>query len=133
MIELHDSKVESIRIDDKNLVLVFSEAYVHQSQGRPGLDRGTGWAQRIQLEFFRASLDGIPKALPDRISDGEFTVGKTAGFGIRLPFESNEPVLVSLIFQSGNEIQIFGERLTVIEHGPARFVEDFPKLSLHVD
>lgn len=125
-LELHDSKVHEIRISKKNLILVFSEAYVHQSSGKPGHDRGTGWSQKIELEFYKASLDGIPKGFPDRISDGEMQLGGIATGGISIPFASKENARLSLIFQSGNEIQIFGQKMELRELGEPEYLEEFP-------
>ena len=125
-IELDDSEVESLRVEGRDLILDFSAAYVHHSAGRPGRDPGTGWSQRISLRFKRASLDGVPRGLPDKISDGELTVGKRAGGGIELPYAGTGPALLSLVFGStGNEIQIYGDELIVTETGEAKFVEDF--------
>jgi hypothetical protein len=125
-IELQDSKVEEVRIVGKSIVLTFSEAYIHKSKGRPGFDPGTGWIQRIRLEFENASLDGEPKELPDRIIDGELEVGRARSGGINLPFDSNETVLLSLGFQRGNEIQIFGETMKLKELNEPKYAEEFP-------
>ena len=125
-LELHGSKVESILIEGRNLVLIFSAAYIHKSPGRPGRDAGTGWTQRIRLEFKKASLDGKPDKLPDRIDDGELDLGGKADGGIALPFLWGKSVRLSLIFESGNEIQIYGDRLAVMEMGEAGYVENFP-------
>jgi len=126
LIELHDSKVEEVRVERNKIIVVFSEAYIHKSLGRPGYDRGSGWTQRIELEFEKASLDGKPLNLPDRIGDGELEVGNKKDGGVPIPFESKEPVRLSLIFQSGNEIQIFGEKMKLKEIGEAEYVEEFP-------
>jgi hypothetical protein len=126
IIELHDSKVEGIRIERKNIIVTFSEAYIHKSKGRPGYDPGSGWTQRIQLEFEKASLDGTPSNLPDTISEGELDVNNIKDGGIPIPFEPKLPVRLSLVFQSGNEIQIFGEKMKLMEIGEAEYVEEFP-------
>lgn len=125
-LELHDSQVESILVEGRNLALIFSAAYIHKSPGRPGRDAGTGWTQRIRLEFKKASLDGKPEKLPDRIDEGELDLGGKGDGGISLPFLWDKPVRLSLIFQSGNEIQIYGDRLSVTELGDAVYVENFP-------
>lgn len=124
-LELHDSVVGEVRVEKRNLVLDFSRAYVHKSTGRPGIDRGTGWAQRIRLEFVKASLDGVARGLPDRISDGELETGQNRDGGIPIPFDAEDAVRLSLIFQSGNEIQIYGERMILSEMDEAEFVENF--------
>lgn len=126
LIELHDSKVEEIQILNENIILIFSEAYIHKSLGKPGYDPGSGWTQRIELEFIKASLDGLIKELPDRISDGELEVGKIREGGISVPFESKENIRLSLIFQSGNEIQIYRESMNLKEISAAEYVEEFP-------
>jgi hypothetical protein len=125
-IELHDSKVEDVRVLNENVILIFSEAYIHKSKGRPGYDAGSGWSQRIQMEFLKASLDGQPRGLPDRVSDGELDVGGKKDGLIDLPFEVMRSLRLSLIFQSGNEIQIFGEKMILTELDEAEYVEEFP-------
>lgn len=125
-LELYDSRVDEVRVEKKNLVLTFSRAYVHKSSGRPGIDTGSGWAQRIRLEFVKASLDGAAKGLPDKISDGEFETDSKRDGGIPIPFEFKGAVRLSLIFRSGNEIQVFGERMILSELGEPVFVEHFP-------
>ena len=45
-IELHDSVITGIRTDDDAHVVIDIEAYVHVSNGEPGVDPGTGGAGR---------------------------------------------------------------------------------------
>jgi hypothetical protein len=125
IIELHDSKVQEIRIEKKDLVLIFNEAYIHQSEGRPGRDKGTGWIQKIELRFFKASLDGKVGGLPESISEGLFEIGNKQSDGIPIPFDSKECVRLTIVFQTNNEVQIFGERMELKEVGQAEYVEEF--------
>ena len=46
-IELHDSIVTAIRLGSD--VVIDLDAYVHVSEGIPGVDAGTGWSQRAQM------------------------------------------------------------------------------------
>jgi hypothetical protein len=126
LIELHDSKVQEIRVVEKDLLLIFSEAYIHQTEGRPGFDKGTVWTQSIELNFHKASLDGKVSGIPGSISDGSFEVGHKQVDGITIPFKSKESVRLTVVFQSGNEIQISGERMDLKETGQAEYVEEFP-------
>jgi hypothetical protein len=65
-IEIHDSKLESIATDSANVVL-YGSAHSHPSEGRPGLDPGTGWRQhaviRPQGEVVSGSLSKLPCSL----------------------------------------------------------------------
>ncbi len=47
-IELHDSRVTGIRTEGSDVVLDL-DAYVHLSDGEPGVDAGTGWTRPIRI------------------------------------------------------------------------------------
>ena len=47
-IELHDSSVTAIRMEGSDVVIDL-DAYVHVSEGAPGIDAGTGWTQRVRM------------------------------------------------------------------------------------
>ncbi len=49
-IEIHDSTLQRIDIHGDALAVTV-DAYIHRSPGRPGVDRGTGWSQLVQLRF----------------------------------------------------------------------------------
>jgi hypothetical protein len=49
-IELHDSQVVAVE-SATGTIIVWLAAYVHRSDGRPGFDPGSGWSQRVALEF----------------------------------------------------------------------------------
>jgi hypothetical protein len=61
-IEIHDSKLQSITITAGDVVLDFSSAYIHQSDGRPGIDAGTGWTQHVVI---RVRGDGVSDSLKE--------------------------------------------------------------------
>jgi hypothetical protein len=67
-IEIHDSEVESLLIDVGQVVLEFSSAYIHQSDGRPAIDAGIGWTQRAVIrvdgEVATGSLTEYPATCP---------------------------------------------------------------------
>lgn len=48
IIELHDSRMTRIRSEGSAVVLELN-AYIHVSDGIPGVDAGTGWRQPIRM------------------------------------------------------------------------------------
>lgn len=51
IIELHDSEVEAITQIGERMMISFSAAYIHKSEGKPRIDPGNGWTQAAQLAF----------------------------------------------------------------------------------
>jgi len=56
-IELHDSVIATIVLDGGTTLITFSHAYIHQSDGVPGVDPGSGWSQRAELRINRSSIN----------------------------------------------------------------------------
>jgi hypothetical protein len=44
-IEIHDSTLDGLSVERRVAVLRFAHAYIHQSEGTPGVAPGTGWSQ----------------------------------------------------------------------------------------
>lgn len=62
-VELHDSQVISVRLEGGTCVIELA-AYVHDSDGTPGVDAGTGWTQAAQLTLHGAHDAQHPGTLP---------------------------------------------------------------------
>jgi len=61
--EFHDSTFDGFDQDGQNLTLRFSAAYIHESDGKPGLDAGVDWIQEVRLHFENASITGSRRKL----------------------------------------------------------------------
>ena len=49
-VELHDSELAILWYEQNGeAILIFSDLYIHESEGRPGVDEGIGWFQRAEL------------------------------------------------------------------------------------
>src|SRR5580704_18713430 len=72
-IEIHDSKLQSIAIRAGHVVLDFSSAYIHQSDGRPSIDAGTGWTQHAVIRVRGDVVSGCLTELPCDLSSGYLT------------------------------------------------------------
>jgi len=57
-IEIHDSAVDEITLKDGDAVLHFPKVYIHSSEGRPGVDAGTGWTQEAVIRIANAHIEG---------------------------------------------------------------------------
>src|SRR4029077_7988080 len=74
-IEFHDSTFDGLEKDRTNVTLRFSAAYIHESNGKPGLDAGSGWIQEARLHIAGASLSGEIPELPRDLWDGSIRLG----------------------------------------------------------
>lgn len=127
-VELHDSDVAAASIRGNVLELLFDRAYVHQSEGRPGIDPGTGWTQRLLVSVQNAALDHSIPPLPDRISDGILRVGSTRYDNeLPLPLRIEEAIRLELVMaDSGLPLTVSGTAIEVQELDSPRYVEQFP-------
>ena len=123
-IELHDSVLLSTDQDDAGLVAVLS-AYVHRSEGEPGVHRGTGWSQTAALHVARGVCS--PRAvLPMNLADGTLDAnGSRFSNVIPAPRVFQGPIRMTLTGFDGAIVVIQGDRLEVRLEGTARFIERF--------
>ena len=73
-IELHDSTFSEIKQKEDDIILVFDTAIVHHSDGQPGIDNGTCWEQKIEIQFKNSVIKVRPKQIPVEIAEGCLTV-----------------------------------------------------------
>ncbi len=124
-IELHDSIVMSIVEDDGTIVLELT-AYLHQSDGRPGIDPGTGWTQTVRLMFPHATKQCTVAKFPNTILDGVLSLsGEQFANGFAIPIEHIGPTILDLEFANNISVTIEGRGLQVECLGTRTFVETF--------
>jgi len=125
-IELHDTRVERIERTDSKIVLWLS-AYMHESDGRPGLDRGTGWSLPARLVIENGEFDH-PFSSPSLwVTDGYIAIGDGV-FDNLIPLPFDEHGEIHLLFSGAEgELAIHGSRVCLEPTGPAVYVEEsFP-------
>ena len=125
-IEIHDSKLQSIAISAGHVVLDFSSAYIHQSDGRPAIDAGTGWTQHAVIRVRGDVVSGSLTELPCELSSGYLTLnGQHSDNLIPIPLSCDGDVELHLT--SGAEsVQVRGNRVTLELLGEPDYVEQFP-------
>lgn len=105
--------------------LAFSEAYVHRSEGRPGIDGGEGYLQPAELVFCGASW---PEPLTNDlggISEGWLVVNGKKLWLVPLPFSESGEISAEIVFKSGAKISISASFVACIPRGDAHFLEKF--------
>jgi hypothetical protein len=123
-IELHDTRIQRIELVGSSIVLWLS-AYMHESKGRPGLDRGTGWSLPARLVVENGKFDR-PFSSPSLcVADGHVSVGDRR-FDNCIPMPFDERGKIRLFLSGGEgELVISGDRTYLEPTGPAVCIEEF--------
>jgi len=128
-IELHDSVLGAIFLADGGATLTFVHAYLHRSEGRPGIDPGTGWSQKAELIIDQATTINLPQSWPCTIADGVLELNGVAHANvIPLPLEGEKARLqLDVIEPDGTfkVLEIKGSNLSWRLIGEAEYLEDF--------
>lgn len=124
-VELHDSKVESIVESDGSIELEL-KAYLHQSDGRPGIDPGTVWTQPVRLTFLNAKMQSTLVTYPDTIMNGLLTLSAERFENcFEIPLTHYGPTELHLEFANDIDLTIRGGGLHLEFLGIPTFVEKF--------
>jgi hypothetical protein len=124
-LELHDSKIASVEQSGSSLVFHFSSAYIHQSEGDPGVSSGEGFVQPALLEFLGASWsDGLPSQ-PEVISNAEIVVNGEVFSLIPCNLQLDSPVQAKFIFVSGRTLTISAASASLKLTGTPHWVESY--------
>jgi hypothetical protein len=124
-IEFHDSTFNGVEQEGADLALRFSAAYIHQSEGKPGIDAGSGWVQELRLLISDASLSGEILGLPCNLSDGSISLDdKRFDNCVPIPLDYRGRVEVNL--EQDGILTVTGTRLRVELLGQPKYVEEVP-------
>ena len=126
-LELHDTTVGRLAMEDGRVILHLESAYIHKSEGIPGVDAGSGWSQPLDIVFEEGSLIGSIPELPEDISSGRLQIGEEILRNmIPLPFSYKGKTLMTINFVWG-EVVIKGSGVSISEVSEASYVENFPR------
>ena len=124
-IEIHDSVLESVAMEGHEAILHFSHAYIHQTDGNPGVDAGTGWSQTAVIRIAEAVIDGSFSAWPRDLWDGHLRLDGTLSDNL-IPIPLDQTASLELLLEGrGEVITITGSHITLELLGVARYIEDF--------
>ncbi len=130
VIEFHDSKLVSVSRVGSDFVAHFQPAYVHKSEGMPGVEAGSGWIQEIKIlirDVVSTSSSG--PELPWDLWGGYVQVGNQRHEGlVPIPFDARGTTELFLEFYEGmGGIRVTGLGCTVEVIGTATYVEEVPR------
>jgi len=95
-IEIHDSSLISIAKRGGLLELRFA-AYIHTSEGTPGVDAGTGWTQVVLLVFGSGTLEGSITEWPSVLYEGTLEIdGEASENIIPIPLDRKGNIRLTL-------------------------------------
>lgn len=125
-IELHDSILGAVVRDGTDLIVRFTPAYVHRSEGLPGHDPGSGWSAEVTMRIGNGAARPVGVTLPAAISDGTVTLGdRTLSNLVPLPLRAGDRVRMVLMLASGEELELTGSSFDCAVSGPSTYVEEF--------
>jgi hypothetical protein len=129
-IEIHDSVLADVSFSEGEAKLHFSSVYIHQSEGVPLRDAGSGWVQEAVLRIHDARMEGAFSEFPVDLSDGQTQMGQNildneipvplrhkGAFELRLQAMWHGQEVVSFV-GSGAELELLGEPEYVEEVRP---------------
>ena len=129
--EIHDAVLDSLALDGGDAVLYFSHLYIHESEGRPGIDPGTGWGQVAKLTIRSAVIGGSFSEWPADVHGGHIAIDGVLyenEIPLSLDFEGKTELRleswtdVILIVGKGAKLELIGEAVYIEEVGPDRKV-----------
>ena len=124
-IEFHDSKLVAISTVG-GVARIELNAYVHASEGRPAVDAGTGWTQRLVIEIHDAAVRAQPHDLPLWILDAELRLeGQAFENILPLPFDGPGQVLLVATGANDSRLEVSGTTIRVTYLAEPIYVEDF--------
>ena len=126
VIEIHDSRLESVEQLGENMILRLSPAYIHKSTGEPGVNVGTGWTQDALVTIEGVSAKRIAEALPVYLSDGTLRIdSKEFSNMIPLPMSRKGSIVLDFLTTENERISIKGSSIRVELLGEPVYVEEF--------
>ena len=123
-LEFHDSEVSLVEGADGTLRLLFSAAYVHHSEGRPGRDQGAGYMQSAELIFFGASWQGLSPECSGYLYDGSLNVDGESLSLIPIPLTAAGKITAVFSFLSA-VLSVSANSIVCSVSGEPRFVENY--------
>ncbi len=132
-IEIHDSALDQIRLEDGVALLHFPHVYIHSSIGRPSIDAGSGWTQEAVLRIGNAQIDGkfsresreASGGYAHYLSGGSLRINGSASDNlIPIPLDVQGEIELTLECW-GNVVCVRGKSARLELIGTAKYVEEF--------
>lgn len=131
-IEIHDSAVDRITVENGTALIHFPLVYIHQSEGGFFEDAGTVWTQEALLRITDARVNGaFSLALQNwdgkivYLYDGSLRMGEVISDNlIPIPLRITADILLTME-SCGETVQVRGTSAQLELIGEAEYVEEF--------
>jgi len=132
-IEIHDSTLDQITLESDVAVLHFPRVYIHSSEGRTGIDAGSGWTQEAVIRIGNAHIEGkFSQESRDAcggsahwLSDGSLRINDSVSDNL-IPIPLDVQGEIKLILECwGDVIHVQGDSARLELIGIAKYVEEF--------
>lgn len=125
-IEMHDSHLNEIKIETNGSGFVLLEAYVHRTEGTPGISAGEGGMQHVRLNFSSMEVEGKVGELPTYLYEGSLLAGDNLQDNM-IPYPARfeaEIRLTMMLAEDARIVVVWGRGLTIQPEGEFEFVEN---------
>lgn len=131
-IEFHDSVVLAIDATERQLTILM-DAYVHQSEGRPGVDPGVGGVQQVRLELCAPTNIGDLPQFPATIVDGLIRSNSTEYSNcIPLPLDLHGEIELEIrCLPDMRSMRVIASCIRSVMVGQFEYVEEFSPARWH--
>jgi hypothetical protein len=127
-VEFHDSDIASIEIAGAVVAIRFDQAYVHRSDGVPGRDSGSGWAQAAILILSGVVPFEHVLQTSGTLTDGTVRLGEQEYRDlIPVPLSYSGDTSLSLCFDNGFKVQFRGSSLDFQLVSDPIYIEECPR------
>jgi len=132
-IEIHDSALDEVTFEAGVAVLRFPKVYIHSSEGRPGIDPGTGWTQEAVIRIGKADIEGrfsqesreAYNGFAHYLSGGSIRINGII-FDNEIPIPLDVQGDIELTLECwGDVVRVHGTSATLELIGTAKYVEEF--------
>jgi hypothetical protein len=133
IIEIHDSAVDRITVENGTALIHFPSVYIHQFEGRLFENAGTGWTQEAVLRITDAQVDGAFAAALQvwggdivYLSDGSLRMGDVISDNV-IPIPLRITANIQLKLEScGETVEVRGTSAHLELIAEPKYVEELP-------
>jgi hypothetical protein len=125
-IEIHDSKLDAVSIQEGDAVLHFPKVYIHESTGTAGVDAGSGWVQEAVLRISGAAVKKSFSKFPAELLGGYLRIGESL-LKNEIPIPLNQIGVIELRLETWNDeiVLISGGSVQLELVGEPKYIEEF--------
>ena len=125
-IELHDSRIKLVIPDGENTTIELEPAYLHESQGTPGVDSGAGYLQNVHIQLSGSQIHSAAFDLPARINQASIVLSDRMYDNIvNLPLIHVGNIEVNLRTENGEHLKVTARRVMAVLIGERKPLEKF--------